>query len=173
MPQVSPPHSSSAGWYLGKGRGCSKGLGIRFFHFSLCYRNFVFQKMTHFRRQLSSRASKRIVGEKLPIKSASNDAMRFVALIFDLIIAALIAFTCDYFFHFEEKTPWIFFGILMVLRDSLLQGGSLGKRICGLIIVDFYSLKPLSRMRCIQRQCLFYGGMGTLVFLGYALSQKM
>lgn len=98
--------------------------------------------------------------------------MRFVALIVDLLIVATIIFFAAYIFNFSEVTGWIAFVILLVARDSIFQGGSLGKKLCGLIIIDFNSLKPLSRMLCLQRQGLFYGVMMTLIFAGYVMSKK-
>ncbi len=112
---------------------------------------------------------------------ATNDALRFFALLIDAGIIWLVYYALSLVMDLSSsKTDLpVTVGVVVVLmlRDSIFPGGSVGKRTCGLILLDVQIGQPLGPWRACLRQLYFYLSMalifGIIFGIGHLSGSKV
>ena len=106
-----------------------------------------------------------------PLKIRASGHRRVFALLIDGTIGSLLIWFVSLFVAFRSDLAVIGMGCAflcyLVLRDSVLLGGGLGKHACGVILLNTATGQPLGRLGSVTRQVGLYLPLALFGAIGY------
>jgi RDD family/Short C-terminal domain len=110
------------------------------------------------------------------LNPAINDPFRLISFLFDCtIVFTLFYILCEILSikssdEKESNLVWIGVLVLLIFRDSIMPGGSIGKRLFGIILLDTRTGQPLAAIPAFLRQFYFYLTLIIAGFIAYGMS---
>src|SRR5262249_20051417 len=105
------------------------------------------------------------------LKEAANNTRRALAFLIDLVIAFLIVSMVAQVAYVSGDAGTIAFFVavilILIIRDSFIRGGSIGKHICGVILVDALTGRKLGRSKAALRQFALFVLVMAFGWFGY------